>query len=63
MKNDLISLKKNNLIKEDKFIQLVDENDNVILQVAKLLTNITGNLVNDGYVNKWIKESGDLAPK
>lgn len=57
IKNDLISLKENNLIKEDKFIQFVSENDNVILQVTKLLTNITGNLVNNGYVNKWIKES------
>jgi glycosyltransferase involved in cell wall biosynthesis len=57
MKNDLIFLKENNLIKEADFIQYAGENDNVILQVAKLLANITGNLVIDGYVNQWVKPS------
>jgi glycosyltransferase involved in cell wall biosynthesis len=57
MKNDLIFLKENNQIKEADFIRLASANDDVILQVAKLLTDFTGNLVNDGYVNKWIKKS------
>lgn len=55
MKNDLIFLNENNLIKLDKFDQLADDVDNIILQVAKFLTNISGSLVRDGYVNTWIK--------
>jgi glycosyltransferase involved in cell wall biosynthesis len=55
MKSDLIFLKENNLIKEDVFNYCVDTINDIILQVTKLLTNITGNLVVNGYVNKWIK--------
>lgn len=56
MKNDLIFLNENNLIKKDKFDQLADDVDNILLQVAKFLTNISGNLVIGGYVNTWIKQ-------
>jgi hypothetical protein len=57
MKNDLTFLKENNLIKEDNFDWHINEVNNMILQVAKILTSIVGDLVADGYVNKWIKEN------
>jgi len=56
MKKDLIFLKENNLIKEDKFDWHINGVNDMILQVTKILTGIVGNLVADGYVNKWIKE-------
>jgi glycosyltransferase involved in cell wall biosynthesis len=60
IKNDLIFLKENNLIEENKVDWHIDKVDNMILQTTKFLTSITGELVADGYVNKWIKESSCL---
>jgi glycosyltransferase involved in cell wall biosynthesis len=57
MKKDLIFLKENNLIKENNADWYVNEVNHLILQTTNFLTNITGNLVADGYVNKWINDN------
>lgn len=57
MINDLIFLKENNLIEEDKFTLHSKNIDYLIRQAAKFLSIATCNLVTDKYVNKWIKSS------
>ena len=57
MLNDLIFLKENNLIEEDKFNQHKKNIDYLIGQAARFLSIATCNLVTDKYVNKWIKNS------
>ena len=57
MKNDLIFLKENNIIDEDRSDRLANELDRLILQVTKFLTKIASDLIIDGYINKWVKEN------
>jgi glycosyltransferase involved in cell wall biosynthesis len=57
MKTDLIFLKEKGLIEEDNFNQHFKNVDYMIGQTATFLTAATGNLVVNGYVNKWLKES------
>ena len=57
IKNDLFFLKENNLIEETRFNQYSKDVDNNISQISKVLTRATSNLLIDGYVNNWIKNS------
>jgi glycosyltransferase involved in cell wall biosynthesis len=54
IKNDLIFLKENNLIEENKFNQHSVNVNYMISQAVKLLASATGNLVTNGYVNNWL---------
>jgi glycosyltransferase involved in cell wall biosynthesis len=62
IKNDLIFLKENNLIEENSFNQHSDNVDYMIGQAAKFLTIATGNLVTNGYVNKWLTKMESVTP-
>jgi glycosyltransferase involved in cell wall biosynthesis len=57
IKNDLFFLKENNLIEEVEFNQYSKDIDSNIGQISKVLTQSTSNLLIDGYVNNWVKNS------
>jgi glycosyltransferase involved in cell wall biosynthesis len=60
IKKDLIFLKENQLIQQDNFQKFVDDVDCMIAHAANFLTVATGNLVVDGYANKWTIDTGTV---
>jgi glycosyltransferase involved in cell wall biosynthesis len=57
MKKDLIFLKENNHLEEDRVKHHLSNIDALLIQVSKFLANTTSDLVTRGYVNKWVQQT------